>query len=116
MHRFDILANSVLIGHTAFESGDPPMGAAFGRFIPIATYSAVQPAITQYAGREVAGINLAVRVASTKQLIQCLAVSITDCSSEFGAEDLEVAALGIGYPLYAELFPHHVDAYENQFN
>lgn len=115
MHQFEILANSVVIGYTAFELGDPPMGVAFGKFIPIATYKAVQPTIIQYTGREVVGIALAVRIASTQQLIQCLGVAITDYSAQFGAEGLEVAALGIGYPPYADLFPHHVDAYENQF-
>ncbi|WP_139015209.1 hypothetical protein [Xanthomonas cannabis] len=115
MHRFEILANSVLIGHTAFESGDPPMGVAFGRFFPIAAYETVQPAIIQREGREVEGMDFAVRIASDGRVIECLAVAITDCSAEFGAEGLEVAVLGIGYPLYAELFPQHVAAYEHQF-
>ena len=36
---------------------------------------------------------------------------------DFGDEiEIYVAALGIGYPLYEELFPEHVAAYENQFN
>lgn len=115
MHRFEILANSVLIGHTAFESGDPPMGVAFGRLIPVAAYQTVQPTIIQGEAREVEGIDFAVRIASSGQVIECLGVAITDCSAEFGAEGLEVAALGIGHPLYAELFPQHVEAYENQF-
>ena len=116
MQRFEVLANSVLIGHTEFERGDPPMGVAFGAFLPIAAYARVQEAIVQREGKAREGIDLVARVAATGEVIECQAgVHITDHSAELGPEGLEVTVLGVGYPLYAELFPQHVDAYENQF-
>ncbi|WP_457428158.1 hypothetical protein [Roseateles sp. P5_E7] len=116
MHRFEILANSMLIGHTEFERGDAPMGVAFGAFLPIATYASVRQVIVQGEGKALEGIDLVARVAATGQVIECQAgVHITDHSAELGPEGLEVTALGVGYPQYAELFPQHVDAYENQF-
>lgn len=42
-------------------------------------------------------------------------VHIADCSAELGDEGLEVSVLGVPYPNYEELFPHHVAAYEQQF-
>ena len=116
MHLFEVLANSVLVGYTEFECGDPPMGVAFGAFLPIAAYASVKEAIVQGEGRELEGMCLAARVTATGQEVECQAgVHIADHSAEFGPEGLEVTALGIGYPLYSELFPQHVDAYENQF-
>ena len=40
---------------------------------------------------------------------------MADHSAKLGPDGIEVTVLGIGYPLYAELFPQHVNAYEKQF-
>jgi hypothetical protein len=34
MMIFEIYAKDTLVGHSALELGDPPMGVAFGKFIP----------------------------------------------------------------------------------
>jgi hypothetical protein len=116
MHRFEVLANSELIGNTEFEWGDPPMGVAFGMFLPQAAYERVQAAIVEAEGRNLKNVRLAARVAATGQEIECQAgIHIADHSAELGPDGIEVTALGIGYPLYAELFPQHVETYEKQF-
>jgi hypothetical protein len=35
---FEIIWDDVIIGTTSFEAGDPPMGVAFGSFLPNAAY------------------------------------------------------------------------------
>jgi hypothetical protein len=39
-----------------------------------------------------------------------------DCSAEAGVDLAEVELLGISYPMYGELFPGHVNAYDDQFS
>jgi hypothetical protein len=116
MYRFEILANSVLVGHTKFEGGDPPMGVVFGVFHPTDAYDTVRESILRDEGRDLKEVQLLVRVATTGQEIESQGgVHITDHSAELGPDGREITALGIGYPLYAELFPEHVDAYDKQF-
>ncbi len=41
-----------------------------------------------------------------------LGVSIQDYSAECGADAIEITVLGIAYPLYEQLFPQAVAAYQ----
>jgi len=116
MHRFEVLANAVLIGHTAFEGGDPPMGVVFGLFHPTSAYDSVRDRIVRDEGRDLKEVRLVVRVVATGQEVDSQAgIHITDHYAELGPDGREITALGIGYPLYAELFPEHVDAYDRKF-
>ena len=65
MHRFEVLANSELIGHTELERGDPPMGVAFGIFLAQAAYGLMREVIILGEGRNLESIRLTVRVAAT---------------------------------------------------
>ena len=97
--RFEILYDNVVIGTTSFELGDPPMGVAFGKFTPTSTYRR----------DDIADNNkLAARVAGT--MIPSEGLGIEDAADESG--EIEVTILGIPYPLYEELFPDHVEAYD----
>jgi hypothetical protein len=115
MARFEILSGAIIIGQSELETGDPPMGVASGRFFPMSPYTQVQPAIL--AARECSQFHLAlsVRLVGGPELPAQGGVQILDYSDEFGPEGLEVHVLGIGYPLYEELFPLQVAAYESKF-
>ena len=113
MAEFKVFAGAVHIGHSLLESGDPPMGVAIGKFVPSPAYSSVQSQCR--AARELpqAHLNLTIACPNGDRLPADNGISILDFSEELG--EIEVHAYGIGYPLYGELFPQHVAAYEAQF-
>jgi hypothetical protein len=114
MSQYRILWDETLIGHSALESGDPPMGVAFGKFLPLASYEAVQGRCIAF--RDMSQEHLPLSVTQPDgQLIPALGVSILDFSIELGASEIEAHVIGIGYPLYEELFPNQVAAYAKQF-
>lgn len=113
--RFEVFAGSVLIGYSELETGDAPMGVATGRFLPLPSYKAVQPAVIACRDGSQAHLFLGVHTSEGDELPAQGGVQITDCSTELGAEGMEVRVSGIGFPLYETLFPAHVAAYEAQF-
>lgn len=115
MSRFEVFVGSIPIGHTELELGDPPMGVALGKFLPSPEYANLQPSIVAAGVGSQAHLSLRVCRSNGQELPAEGGVQILDCSAEMGADGLEVHVLGIGYPLYGELFPHHVAAYDAQF-
>ena len=115
MPRFEVLADSTLVGYSELETGDPPMGVAGGRFVPLPAYESIRSTVVAALEGDQSHLQLSVRVTGGPALPTQGGVQIIDLSAELGAEALQVHALGIGYPLYQELFPSHVTAYENQF-
>jgi len=114
MPRFEVLSAGVLVGHSDLESGDPPMGVATGKFLPLPAYDAIQESVVALReGGSQAHFSLTVRKVGGQELDPVGGVRISDYSAELGSEGLEVEALGIGYPLYGELFPDQVAAYRN---
>ena len=113
MHEYSVFAGSTLIGHTRLETGDPPMGVATGRFLPLPSYAHIQPQCI--SSRDMPQAHLALTIVRpTGELLPAVhGVAILDYSVELG--EIEVHAVGIGYPLYEELFPHQVAAYARQF-
>jgi len=109
MHRFLVIAGTEVIGSTRLEAGDPPMGVAFGAFIPNERY----PAFCQATPLLETGVREVVLQAPDGSVIPSVGSYLRDLSAELGDEGLEVEALGIPYPLYESLFPEHVRAYEN---
>src|SRR4051812_41874935 len=105
MSEFRIYSGAVLVGTSSLEYGDPPMGVAFGRFLPTEAYVSIQAecASNHY---DQSGLQLSVATPSG-EIIQCSGVGIVDCSHE-----IEINVLGISHPPYGELFPHHVAQYE----
>lgn len=111
--KFSIYSNDLLVGHSELESGDPPMGVAFGAFEPAVAYEAIrQECRSNHADQSL--LNLSARTPNGV-VIPCIGVGILDYSNEVEKSFIEVNVLGIGYPLYGELFPNHVSAYEHQF-
>jgi hypothetical protein len=114
MTRFYIYSGECLIGWSELELGDPPMGVAFGKFIPAPTYTTVQSQVVSLTGKDQGSLHLSARLSSSKAL-EAVGVCIADYSAEAGEDGLEVSVLGISYPTYEDLFPHQVAAYERQF-
>lgn len=113
--RFDVLWESLVVGSTELEHGDPPMGVATGRFHPSENYALLRERC-QLDGSVRSGLQLRVRHREGR-IIDCAAgVFIEDSSEELGLEAIEVSVLGIGHLLYEELFPQHVVAYDAMFS
>ena len=113
MAEFKVFAGTALIGHSALETGDPPMGVAFGKFIPLPSYASIQAQCVAARDLPQAHLALSIMCPNGDPLPAELGVAILDYSAELG--EIEVHAVGIGYPLYGELFPQHVVAYQKQF-
>jgi hypothetical protein len=116
MPRFEVFAEDTLIGYSELELGDAPMGVAEGKFLPSPAYATIQAAVVAARERSQDHLSLAVRVAGGCNLPAQGGVQIIDYSAELGVDGLQVCVLGIGYPLYGELFPQHVTAYKVQFS
>jgi hypothetical protein len=110
MPRFQVFSRSILICATDLELGDPPMGVAFGRFIPLPNYVGLQAAVIAARQTDQRFLGLTVRLISGES-VDAIGVAILDASPELGPSEIEVTAVGISYPSYEELFPDHVAAY-----
>ena len=114
MSRFNVYAGGTLVGHSELETGDPPMGVAIGRFYPLPAYVAIQAACIAARNQSQEHLALSVRDSGGSVIPAQGGTAILDSSRELG--EIEVHVLGIGYPLYEELFPAHVAAYRKQFS
>jgi hypothetical protein len=118
---FCIFHGNVLIGRSRLEYGDPPMGVAFGQFEPTDAFAPLRAAMTSArdgSGKERRDMRLlsglcAKTVGGT--VIVCLHVEVFEYGEVDDPFGLEVFCTMIEYPLYEQLFPHHVKAYEDQF-
>lgn len=115
MFLFEIFSNGQHIGWSDLELGDPPMGVAFGVFVPSPDYSSVQEQIRAFTRLDQRRFNFVVRIAGGEE-IRAAGVSIADNSADCGPDEIELTVLGIEYPDYGEIFPEHVAAYRRQFD
>lgn len=114
MTRFSIYSGLVLVGYSALDYGDPPMGVASGQFEPADGYAAIQnECSTNHHDQTV--LDLSVQT-EAGLVITCEGLAILDYSKEFPSPCIEVNIFGIPYPLYGELFPQQVTLYERQFS
>jgi hypothetical protein len=113
--RFEILAGDDIVGHSDLEFGDPPMGVAFGLFVPTSGYSSIVAACKGPAGSSQFHYALSARVVGGPVLTASGGVCISDYSDEFGPTGREVSVLGIADPSYRQLFPDQAAAYDKQF-
>lgn len=89
------------------------MGVAVGRFFPTENYAVIQEkCISNHEDQS--ELELVV-MTSKGQIIGCVGVAVLDFSPDLGPEAIELNVLGIPYPLYGEIFPHHVASYDRQF-
>ncbi|PKV11379.1 hypothetical protein CVO74_20245 [Xanthomonas prunicola] len=89
------------------------MGVAFGVFEPLEAYASIQPKCASNHADQ-SNLHLSVRT-EIGVSIPCQGVGILDYSGEVEEPYAEVNVLGIPYPLYGQLFPEHVAAYDRQF-
>ena len=112
---FEISFQGAVIGHSALERGDPPMGVAEGDFAPSDSFAAFLASVPSQPENDKdlqrwTGLSLAVPDGA---LVECQDVVLL--RADFGDEvELVVAAIGIPYPLYEQLFPGHVETYYGQ--
>jgi hypothetical protein len=120
MGRFVIYSGSTIIGYSELEGGDPPMGCAAGRLLPLPSYSSVKESCR--IDPDSANVNsqehlaLSVRLVGGDVVPTQGGVHILDYSDDLDGGAIEVHVDGIPYPLYEELFPEHVAAYKRQFS
>ncbi|NQV61894.1 MAG: hypothetical protein HQ502_19660 [Alphaproteobacteria bacterium] len=114
---FQIFQNGKLIGNSALETGDPPMGVAEGEFIPLDEFEKFRASVSPEPVDDVAikrwtGLAL---TTSEGDSIKCNDVVLFEY--DFGDhKEFRVDAVGIGYPLYEELFPGRHANYVKSFN
>lgn len=110
---YSVYAGSDLIGHTALESGDAPMGVAFGLFIPSDGYARVKNVCQQNHGDQ-SELQLAVAT-EAGDTIPAIGVSVLDYTVLVNEPEIQVNLIGVEVGLYEALFPKHVQAYRQQF-
>lgn len=96
--RFTVHLDDDEIGSSDLEFGDPPMGVAFGRFVPNMRFDRAA-ALLPGAGLSVRGVD--------GSSIGAVGIGIL---GDEGA-DLELQILGVSAAEYRALFPAHVAAY-----
>jgi len=110
---FLIYSDGVLIGQSALEHGDPPMGVALGEFIPAAAFAAARlEAVVSEQQEDIRILRgLSLRT-SDQKLIRCTHVAVIECGESSNPIGWEVECMGFESPSYADLFPNHVKAYD----
>jgi hypothetical protein len=103
--HFEVYSHSELIGWSELEHRDPPMGVAFGRFLPTPAYSKVQSQIRASVDSPdrlsaQAPLKIAVRTPGGASLEQI--ATIMDVSDRYPGE-IELELLGV--PNYSLHFP-----------
>jgi hypothetical protein len=119
---FLIYSGDTLIGRSALEGGDPPMGVASGKFVPTDAYTSFRSQMLcakDGGGKSRSDIrilsSLSAETADGVLVVCSGGVEVLEYIDQDETFGIEVFCLGIGYPTYAELFPHHVKAYDDQF-
>jgi hypothetical protein len=113
MAKYAVYSRSEVVGYSELESGDSPMGVAFGAFTPSNAYITIQrECLTNHTNQSELGLSVRTEAGV---VIPCSGVSILDYSAEADSSCIEVNVLGIPSALYEELFPEHVAAYARQF-
>ncbi|PPC76971.1 hypothetical protein C4K68_12715 [Pokkaliibacter plantistimulans] len=113
--KFKLFAKNKMIGETLLESGDPPMGVAFGELIPTEEYSKYQSLFEAQDHSGIKDLNLSIMTETGIALEPVGGIGIEDYSREMGEQCIQVNVLGIESTVYGQLFPAHVAAYEAQF-
>ena len=113
MKRFEIYSGTTLIGRTAFEKADAPMGVAFGIFFPTGAYELIRAISRRLAQSDQTELQLKAKLDGN--VLPCVGVTIFDVDDDLNAE-IQVDIQGVPYPNYEELFPHHVEEEKKRLN
>lgn len=107
---YKVFAGPHLVGFSALEHGDAPMGVAFGDFQPTAEYDRIRD-VCQKNHSDQSALQLSVTTADD-EVISAMGVSILDYSIVPGEATIEINLVGVEAELYEALFPHHVRSYK----
>lgn len=113
--RFEVRLGDETIGFTELEAGDPPMGVAFGRFVPNDSYSSIQRYCIEHRDNWAPIPELSVALPGGATIECSGSVQIIDLSPELGDAGIEIHLNGVTNPSYGELFPDHMEAYNSRF-
>jgi hypothetical protein len=113
--RFAVKLGTDVIGFSELEGGDPPMGVAYGRFIPTPAYGSIRQYCIERRDKGVSIAGLAVETAEGVPIECSLGTLIIDLSPDLGESGIQIFLNGVVSPSYGELFPQHVEAYRKQF-
>jgi len=126
MKLYDIFLDNNKIGTTELKKGDPPMGGVFGKitFVNISsgydffkTYCVTNDIelVTDYPEDRL----ILTRTINNLAVKNELGIEIKGVGNQISgmdSDEFEISLEGVPYPFYEEEFPHHVKAYDNQFN
>ena len=109
---FSIYMDNILIGKSEFESGDPPMSVANGKYLPEPTYLSVKDKIIDLFEDDQAQLNLHVSTEDGVK-IMTIFVRIEDYSKVLDDVDVDIEVTMALYNAerYQELFPHQCQQY-----
>src|SRR5260370_34703359 len=113
--RLEANLGNEIIGFSELEGGDPAMGVASGRFVPSPAYISIQPYCIEHRDRWLPIPELIVGLTGNAPIECSGGVQIIDFSPELGEGGIEIRLNDVTNPPYGEIFPHHVEAYNNQF-
>lgn len=110
---YSVFAASDLVGHTALEKGDAPMGVAFGALLPTDGYDRIKEECCKNH-RDQSRLQLSITTSAGVK-IPAVGVSLLDYSLMLDEPEIQANLIGVDAALYEELFPEHVQAYKLQF-
>ncbi|MCE2029460.1 hypothetical protein [Sessilibacter corallicola] len=102
---YEIRVESVVIGTTKLEGGDPPMGFVFGSVTPTEKYKPLSGVVK--AGLYQQGQDIG---------IKCKSISFEDLTKEMGETCIEITVFIESAEEYDIYFKRHREVYENQFS
>ncbi|WP_020411216.1 hypothetical protein [Microbulbifer variabilis] len=103
--KYEIRKEDIVVGFTALEGSDPPMGFVFGPIEP-----------TEFYTPDFDGSGCSLYVIETGQEISSESITIEDYSKEMGEQCVEVTVVIGSAEEYEKFFKHHLEAYEKQFS
>ena len=118
---YAIYAGELLVGHSALDGGDAPMGVASGVFEPTSLFfelAAKEAQADEASCRPAPDIRVWKGLSAMTPagvLLECQATSVIGYCPDGANWELEVNVLGIPYPNYENLFPEQLMAYRNAF-
>ncbi|MEJ2880117.1 hypothetical protein [Pedobacter sp. GR22-6] len=126
MKLYDIFLDNNKIGTTELEKGDASMGGVFGKitFINISsgydffkTYCVTNDIelVTDYPEDRLI-LTRTINNLAVKNEVGIEIKGVGNQISGMDSDEFEISLEGVPYPFYEEEFPHHVKAYDNQFN
>lgn len=110
---YSVYAGSDLVGHTALENGDAPMGVAFGVFLPSDGYARIREVCQRnHSDQSMLQLSVATEAGDT---IPAIGVSVLDYTAMVDEPEIQINLIGVEAALYEALFPMHVRAYRQRF-